>query len=678
MAILQSDLFSLDYYFNGSPQVDASSVSNYQTTQDLDWYFAGSPYVANYMIYANTVNLTPNAVSFIGNLLDVKNTLEESNTAEIVSGSVNISATLLSVLNPEANTINVSPNTITFKGSLLSVVQANLLAGETKTHITHTPNDVNHLVDALSTFDTSWFWFPPTFKVGLPVMEDSLTDGARTAITYSIGTTTQIALSFLQDWYYRVHISYSPIQLGNITSTQYRYVDVWNAYFISNNLSAINPIALDGISIASDSVPIAHLYTPLQNITYEITVSDQGAPIIDGYFVFAFASGSAYLYIQGQRVLVWQFPPLLPFTESRNWLTNIIELRNGETKYQIREFPRLGLNYNFRFDNQEQLARARSFAHNVANYVMGLPQWSVVKLAGAISSGISVISVDTTYMELMAQDEIIIIYEDWDHYELLEVTSFTSSSITTSRNTELNYTKAFIAPVRVGYAKSGINITRGEKNELKAAIELTDIVNNYFEADWQDAETFLGLPILSKTPIVTGGLNDNVSRQRSYFDSDSWSLDAQSPVTYNRLQSQIRLAAHTEVDKYNLRRKLDYLKGKFSTFWLPTYNEDLVAQRQITNGVNKLYVKAGNWMKYAEKYIRVIGSSTAYFQVINVTTEIAFPGEEVLLLSPTPLIDITSIHTIDVMYKVRADADRFEYQYEAGAMKATISVIEEN
>ena len=678
MAILQSDLFGLDYYFNGAPQVDASSVSNYQTTQDLDWYFNGSPYVASFMIYASTANLASNAVNISGQLLHVKNTLEEPNTVDIISNAVNLTGTLLQVLSPEENTINITSNGVVIKGSKLSIIQADLLANEIKTHIYHTPNDVNHLTDSLSTFNKDWFWFPPTFRMGIPAMEGSFTDGARTAITYSIGTTTQLALSFRNDWYYRVHISYSPLQLGNITSTQLRYVDVWNAYFITNNLTGINPIALDGVTIASDTVPNVHLYTPLQNITYEITISDQGSPLIDGYFVFAFASGSAYLYIQGQRVLVWQFPPVLPYSESRNWLTNIIELRSSETKYQIREFPRMGISCNYIFDSQEKLARARDFAHNVANYVIGLPQWSTVKLAGAISSGISVISVDTTYMELMTTNEVIIIYQSWDHYELLEVSSFTSSTITTSRNTELSYDKAFIAPIRMGYVKSGFKLSRGEKNELKASVELTEVVNCYSNPDWQDATTYLGLPILSKTPIVTGNLSDTINRQRSYFDSESWGLDSQTPVTYNRIETQIRLAAHTEAEKYNLRRKLEYLKGKFNSFWLPTYNEDLVATRQITNGVNKLYVKAGNWMKYSEKYIRVIGSSTAYFQVINVTTEIAFPGEEVLLLSPTPLIDITSIHTVDVMYKVRADADRFEYQYEAGAMKVTIQVIEES
>ena len=576
----------------------------------------------------------------------------------------------------EAITANLTANSLEITGSLLYVITPNLSAVEINIHLHHV-NDQQHIVHELNTFDRTWFYPYVTFNSSVPPAETVLTvHGEINIETFDIADTESIGLSFLQDYYYRIHISYTPMNVGNVVSTQYNYVDVWNSFFTSNLLSDIPPTDLDGVSISSP-VLIPHTFTPLQNLTFTITVSDKGSPYIDGFYTFQFASGDAFLYITGQRVIVWGFIPILPFTESKQWVTDIIQLKESEARYQIREYPRMGLSYTCLLNSQEKYSYARTLINNVVNYALGLPQWSVVTEVGALSAGVSTIPCDTTYLELLDTNEVIIIYEDWDKFDVLEVDSFTADTINTKTNIINDYTKCFVAPVRVGYAKDGITLTRQVQHEITANITLSDIVFNYSSPDWQTTDTFLGFPILETTPIVTGNITDTVERPNEFFDSVSYGLDLYSPIEYNRYHSQIRLYAHTKPEQYSLRRKLEYLKGKFSTFWLPTYNRDIVATQPISLGINKLYVNAFGWTKYKEKYVRVQGSSTAYFQVIDVELDPLFPDDEILLLSPTPTENIVNINKVDVMYKVRADADRFEYQYESGVMKVTIPVIEE-
>jgi len=581
-------------------------------------------------------------------------------------------------------TSEIHSATTLYKATTLPIIIADILVSTVELNVPiQETRDLYHLSDDMNGFDTRYIpenvypWEVFAVEQGL------MPNGISFILPYAEVTSETHTILFghkahnyLEDFYYRIHVSYSPLYLGTIISAQFIEVAVWNSYFIDNTLSEIAPTALDGVSISSTEV-LPFTFNDLQNLIFSINVADKGSPYIDGYYTFYFATGDSFLYIIGQRAVVWPFIPIFPFTESKQWQTDILQLRSSEAKYQIREFPRMGISYTCLLDSQEKYSYARTLANNIVEYGIGLPQWSAITYVGQLSGGVAAIPCDTTYLELTDTQQIIIVYESLDAYDILEVDYFTADTIYCKTNTSIDFTDCYVAPVRIGYTQEGITISRMEKHGIIANVNLTNIVYSYYSPDWGTVDTYLGLPILETTPIVTGNITDTIQRPKEFFDSVTYGLDSYSPITYNKYQSQIRLYAHTKEEQYLLRRKIDYLKGKFASFWLPTYNRDLVATQPIALGINKLYVKAFGWQKYSEKYIRVQGSTTEYFQVIDVTTEELFPDQEVLLLSPTPTVDITNINKIDVIYKVRADADRFEYQYDSNIMKVTIPVIEE-
>lgn len=676
MGISQTDLYTLDYYFKGKPQVDASTSTTHEGTQGLDYFFGGKPYVANAITFASIVEVISGNIDYIGQTLSVQNATVEANTVEVIAGNVDYIGQILSVINPEANTVEIYSGNIDYIAQKLNVITGDLKATEIDIHMTHLIEST-HMSAELNTFDSDWFYPYIDFAVSIPLGETSLTENGEVDIeTFSIYDTTALALSFLQDFYYRIHISYTPLSLGNVLSVQIHTVDVWNAYFNNNLLSDVPATDLDGIEIESPEI-LPYSFTPLQNLTFSITVSDVGSPYIDGYYTFEFASEDAYLVIIGQRVIVWPFPPLLPFTETKVWQTDIVELRSSDAKYQIREYPRMDISCQYMLNDQEKYSYARTLARNVVDFPMALPQWSTVLSVGVIGLGVALIECDTTRLELQAEDEVIIIYQDWNHFDVLEVDEFTDTSITTKTNTTLSYTNAYVAPLRIGYLQDGISLTRGPRHDITAAINLKNIVFNFYNAIWPDPNTYQSLPVFEQIPIVTGDLNEVIERPMKYFDSENYTLIGYSPIDHNRFHGMIRMFAHTVEDKYTLRRRVDYFKGKYTTFWLPTYNKDLVAAQDIQNGINKLYVEEFGWAKYKENYIRVRGDSTAFYQITAVETEALYPGQEVLRLSPTPDTDIINIYSIDVIYKVRADTDRIEMLYDAGILKVAIPVIEE-
>jgi len=507
-------------------------------------------------------------------------------------------------------------------------------------------------------------------------MEDSLTlHGEVIVSTFALNDTTNLALSFLQDYYYRIHISYSPLNIGNVLSAQIHDIAVWNSYFIDNTLNSTDTVDLDGVTLGWP-VSMPHTFTPLENIIVEVLVSEEGSPAINGYFVFNFDYGTAYLNVIGQRAIMWPFPPTKVFTEAKNWLTDVIQIKTGESRYSLRDTPRLTLSYDYILKDTESYAKARTLASNIANYAIASPQWSIIKYIGEVPLGSLSISCDTSYLELNATGAVIVLYENHSKYEILEIDSFTADIINFKLQTTVDFAKCYILPIRVGYSQNGISITRQPKHEIQASLTLDNITNAFSDGIWPETSSYLGYPVLEETLVVTGGLAERSERQFSNFDSDTYKLDVYSPIEYNNYYSTIKFYGVDEADKYRIKRRVDYLKGKYNLFWLPTFNKDLIATLPVSNGINKLYVEEAGWIRYKENYIRVQGNVTDYFQVIGVETDVLFPGMEILLLSPTPTRDITSINRVEVMHKVRADADRIEFSYDVNVMKVSIPVIE--
>ena len=53
--------------------------------------------------------------------------------------------------------------------------------------------------------------------------------------------------TFLDDFYYRIHIRPGVIVLGNLLSAQVRTVEVWSGYFDPKLLSSLSIVGTDGI-----------------------------------------------------------------------------------------------------------------------------------------------------------------------------------------------------------------------------------------------------------------------------------------------------------------------------------------------------------------------------------------------------------------------------------------------
>src|SRR3546814_15170582 len=89
------------------------------------------------------------------------------------------------------------------------------------------------------------------------------------------------AVSYFDDFYNRIHIAPSRIDLGNLISVQTRNVVVWNAWLDQpRSLTALDFVAAGGITATGEgALPLA--FAPLQQRTWSIAVGTEGPAVLD-------------------------------------------------------------------------------------------------------------------------------------------------------------------------------------------------------------------------------------------------------------------------------------------------------------------------------------------------------------------------------------------------------------
>ena len=570
-----------------------------------------------------------------------------------------------------ANEVALSSGSITYKGSTLHTTGSTLLGGIAYSPMGQGTDDWYYLTDDLNVNGGNG-WPPSISYMSNDLFGAALTVTGPTTTTTSVNSGS-IASSYLLDFYYRIHLSVYNINLGNVLSEQTYAISIWNAWFTPNTLTNITNNNLPDV-VLNLGITLPKVFTALEYIDGTVSVAALGTPSIGGYFDFSFNTETPRLSLTGQRIIFWPFMPQSNFTEVREWVTDIIPTIETEQRFSLREIPRMSLNYNYSFQSQHEYSMAKSRARGVSTLAIATALWTdVVKLTN-LSVGTTVLTFDTTSMELEDNQGVLVLWESYEVFEIVEILSHTSTSVTLKNPTLSEHLECWVSPVRIGYLQNGIEFSRGDNHKISSNLTLTTSFP-YYEAIWPTSDTYLGLKVLPETTIASGGLSEKVTRPVETFDSITGEIIQFDTENYTRISQTIRLRAHTQQERFALRRQLDYLKGKYTLFWLPSFNTDLTAVTPLLGGNSSFKVRYANWSTFPEKYIKIIGSRTDYFEVIAVTNN--FDGTESIEVSPIPSTDLTSIRSVQVITKVRLDADRIEYNHQGTTMTmVSIPVIE--
>lgn len=529
------------------------------------------------------------------------------------------------------------------------------------------------------------YWFPyvsdggltlsnGTYPAGFNLPVETVTYGILSNLNTSL-LTTDIVPAYFNDYYFRIHVLPNPYALGVVLTDQNLTVEVWNTFFVDNPISGITSTNPDGITIFNALGTAT--YKPLDHRIYNISVPAQGAATIDAILNIGFTYGDGRIYITGTRALLFPFPPNNGYSEDIQWLTDIIPSIASEEVLQLRDIPRVTLGYDYYLRTVPEFSLAKNIAKSYNAKQLATPIWAQITRLTNINAGTTTISLDTTYLELEAND-IAIIYSNYSFYEIVDILSLTVSSITFKLPISNSFSICYFMPLRIGIMPSNLDFKRdrASKNKIQVKFQLTDY---YVSTSIASMEQYLSLPVISKESIIQGELTEQFTIKTEFLDFDMGDVQPIVIENYTRHRQNLSLVARGQKEIFTLKRFLDYLKGKNSYFFLPTFSNDCIPNSpNLSSGSNNISVVDTKLALLPPKYIRIIGSTIINMQIASI---VGSGANEIITFTSNAPQTVNNITSIQIMTKCRADSDNFQLTYDVTSQKnitmfTTIPVIE--
>lgn len=484
-----------------------------------------------------------------------------------------------------------------------------------------------------------------------------------------------IVPSFLNDYYYRIHIEPNPIELGAILSQIIETVQVWNAYFVSKQCSSIDSDGATELTLLNLNDPqLSPPFTlaALGIADYQLTIPADGSPNLEAEYEFVFPDESPSLIITGQRIVLFGWRPEQPLTETLEWLTNIITAKDGsEQRIALRDAPRQGFALNVITDDELDQSKIEAALFGWQKRIWGVPVWPHYVLHTAdINIDDETISVDTTN-RVFDDGGLAVIWQGDNNYEVVKINTVSDTSLTLNSPVLNNWTgRKLIIPV-----KTANMITKASRKDAPKDVSWLEVQfltrGNLLISGYSAATTYDSIPVITDPSYVLGDSLEKESDAVIHItDFGTGDVEVISDRDYNLESHKHTFINEGRANCFDFRKFLHWLKGRQKVVWIPSFKEDMQLASTIGASDNTITINNIGYIKHyqgneVKKHImllksdgtqiyREITGSTAGAgdtEVLNIDSAV---GEE---LAPTDV-------TISFMKKCRLDSDRVEINWD--------------
>lgn len=482
---------------------------------------------------------------------------------------------------------------------------------------------------------------------------------------------------FRGDYYDRIHVVPAEIALGNLLSAQTRDVEVWNAYFVGKLLDQITEVSLDGI-VLTEPEPAPTTFVALESRIYQVAVSTNGSPVIDGYYTFEFQDDELpTLRITGRRVVIWPFVPQTKFRETLQWLTDVLPSYSAEQRLALREAPRQSLSYDFQL-TPYQYSRAKAIATQWAHRVYGAPVWAEATRLGALPAGTTALTFDTRYADYRSND-IVLLWDDDERFAAVETLAVTTGSIELKLPLADSYENAYVMPLRFARTLQGTEFRRDAHDVVQARMVFL-VSNNVDLAASIGFPQYRGRDVMMDRSVVLSDMSERITRAVDIFDNGSGVISVDQERAFPDRTESLSMTALTRQEAWRMRQWLHARRGRQKSFWLPSWNQDLIILENVGAGDTSITVRPiGYPLYYGETDIMVILSNgtTLFNHVTAGSTDLG--GNEVLIMSGTFGTAFTAASVVMTCFikHVRFDADQVDLSHGyAGYVSTAVAVRE--
>lgn len=376
---------------------------------------------------------------------------------------------------------------------------------------------------------------------------------------------------------------------------------------------------------------------------------------------------------------LWPFPAAQEITEVLEWRTDVLQSQAGEQRIALRSTPREIVTFQHRCDALG-MARAAELvrAGIVVNWRVPLWHMAVQPTADVVQAATE-ISIDTTVADFRAGDGVAVAV-DGREASIAEIAAVEADRLILVEPLGAQLPAAIvaalrvsIAPVRAGILSGPVEIARRRQND--GLVTATFLLRDAPDLSAPVMPTYLGRPVQTDPSLTRSPITASLRRAIEYVDNGF------GPVVVEPLRDQlergeaITLKAQGAAECWALRRWLWSLRGRQTSFWLPSWGRELQLRAAMTSGSTLMRVAPiTDLAGYVGRAILLEMPSGLRFRTINAA--VVEGADHRLTLSSSlgePVAIGTKVHFLTL---VRSDADRIEIQHGAVASEVTLPVVE--
>lgn len=383
--------------------------------------------------------------------------------------------------------------------------------------------------------------------------------------------------TFLDDYYYRIHIKPQEVILGNIVSTQTLPVYVWNAYLEPHTLTDIEGVEEGIILTGQPAAPL--LFHSLQMLQWQLSITPDGQPVLDTYLRWTFDNDDeGALHIAANRIIAWSFAPDWGDSITER-LTFSTDIQQSESFVELRRALLLGPRREFEAQmyvegRERQLLDMMLFGWG--SRVWALPIWPDIQLlTSPVPAGAERITCSTAYLDFRVGGLAMLRGEDAFTYEVVEVKAIDAGGIDLVRGTQRNWrVGSRLYPARSAQLIEQPQLTRITDRAQGAQVHFR-VAEVSAWPEVMPATLYRGRPVIEDRPDETEDLTSSFQRLQTELDS-GMSLPLLTDVAGLALTMLgYRWLGMGRAQRSAWRSLIHALRGQQQALWAPTFADDL-------------------------------------------------------------------------------------------------------
>lgn len=471
-------------------------------------------------------------------------------------------------------------------------------------------------------------------------------------------------------FYNRILIEPASLEMGNLLTNQSRQIQVWNGFLDSKTLTNFLKENDEGIHVA-EPVEVPFTMRPLELLTYTLSITTDGPPVIDALLTWVVDGISYVAQITGRRVVVWPFGPSwdTPLTESLQWLTNILRSFDGsEQRRSLRTKARRNFSYQFK-TTREQSARMENLLWGWQNRTYALPVWSdKTKLAEGMAAGAEYLPVDTTTFSF-TPGGMAVIYGSASEMEVVEILTIQPGSLGLIRPTQMTWLKgAVVMPVVLGHLPTAVPLLRRSSQAAVGTLTFTTSPTDTpaYTPVGAPAVVYDGYEVITRQPNWVSGLDNTFEYLFDTLDQQTgpitWDTTEETPRITRRYSWMLRDRNQVK----DFRSLLGRLNGMQKTIWIPTWHDDFkitqligVADLSIHVAENDFRLLVGTDLARDRIMVRLADGTVFYRRITGVSADELGP----ILIIDEPFnreIQVAEVKAIHLLMKSRLATDNVD------------------